>query len=72
MRITGSNQEAVTMVRSPRSSIDGLNKGAWTAAEDKILTDYIKIHGEGKWSNVAKETGTSSMNHHHFSICSFY
>ncbi|XP_044463415.1 transcription factor MYB1-like [Mangifera indica] len=45
------------MVRSPRSSIDGLNKGAWTAAEDKILTDYIKIHGEGKWSNVAKETG---------------
>ncbi|XP_031276534.1 transcription factor WER-like [Pistacia vera] len=45
------------MVRSPGSSKDGMNKGSWTAAEDKILKDYIKVHGEGKWSNVAKITG---------------
>ncbi|KAJ0090970.1 hypothetical protein Patl1_12712 [Pistacia atlantica] len=45
------------MVRSPGSSKDGMNKGSWTAAEDKILKDYIKVHGEGKWSNVAKRTG---------------
>ncbi|GKV37826.1 hypothetical protein SLEP1_g45802 [Rubroshorea leprosula] len=45
------------MGRSPPSSQDGLTKGAWTAIEDKILRDYIKVHGEGKWSNVAKKTG---------------
>ncbi|EEF34380.1 transcription factor MYB1 [Ricinus communis] len=45
------------MGRTPRSSKDGLNRGAWTAAEDKLLTDYISVHGEGKWSNVAKKTG---------------
>ncbi|KAK2658260.1 hypothetical protein Ddye_004793 [Dipteronia dyeriana] len=45
------------MGRSPRCSKDGLNKGAWAASEDKILRDYIKVHGEGKWSNVAKKTG---------------
>ncbi|KAM5565345.1 transcription factor MYB1-like [Rosa sericea] len=45
------------MGRGPRCSKDGLNKGAWMAAEDKLLLDYIKNHGEGKWSNVAKETG---------------
>ncbi|KAK9946782.1 hypothetical protein M0R45_012228 [Rubus argutus] len=45
------------MGRGPRCSKDGLNKGAWMATEDKLLLDYIKNHGEGKWSNVAKETG---------------
>ncbi|XP_050364113.1 transcription factor MYB1-like [Argentina anserina] len=45
------------MGRNPRCSKDGLNKGAWMEAEDKLLLDYIKNHGEGKWSNVAKETG---------------
>ncbi|GKU87516.1 hypothetical protein SLEP1_g1908 [Rubroshorea leprosula] len=45
------------MGRSPRFTQDGLNKGAWTAHEDTILTDYVKVHGEGKWSNVAKKTG---------------
>ncbi|KAI9192578.1 hypothetical protein LWI28_025026 [Acer negundo] len=45
------------MGRSPRCSKDVLIKGAWVASEDKILRDYIKVHGEGKWSNVAKKTG---------------
>ncbi|XP_062163299.1 transcription factor WER-like [Alnus glutinosa] len=45
------------MGRSPRCSKDGLNKGAWTALEDEMLMDYVKSHGEGKWSNLAKETG---------------
>ena len=45
------------MGRIPRCSKDGLNKGAWTALEDKILIDHVKTHGEGKWSNLAKETG---------------
>ncbi|KAJ1400712.1 SANT/Myb domain [Sesbania bispinosa] len=42
------------MGRSPCCSKEGLNRGAWTAHEDKILTDYIRLHGEGKWRNLPK------------------
>ncbi|XP_042496779.1 transcription factor MYB1-like [Macadamia integrifolia] len=45
------------MGRSPCCAKEGLNRGAWTALEDKILTDYIKIHGEGKWRNLPKKAG---------------
>ncbi|KAJ1407109.1 SANT/Myb domain [Sesbania bispinosa] len=45
------------MGRSPCCSKEGLNKGAWTATEDKILTEYIKIHGEGKWRHLPKRAG---------------
>ncbi|PON76943.1 MYB transcription factor [Trema orientale] len=40
------------MGRSTPCSKEGLNRGAWTAMEDKILTEYIKIHGEGKWRTL--------------------
>ncbi|KAL6344656.1 hypothetical protein AAG906_002562 [Vitis piasezkii] len=33
------------------------NRGAWTALEDKLLRDYVKTHGPGKWRNVSQETG---------------
>ncbi|XP_043721247.1 transcription factor MYB1-like [Telopea speciosissima] len=45
------------MGRSPCCAKEGLNRGAWTALEDKILADYIKIHGEGKWRNLPKKAG---------------
>ncbi|KAL9304289.1 hypothetical protein ACSQ67_021552 [Phaseolus vulgaris] len=45
------------MGRSPCCSKEGLNKGAWTALEDKILTEYINIHGEGKWRHLPKRAG---------------
>ncbi|KAJ6354862.1 hypothetical protein OIU77_005455 [Salix suchowensis] len=45
------------MGRKTVCSKDGLNKGAWTPVEDKMLLDYLKIHGEGKWSNIVRETG---------------
>ncbi|XP_054781476.1 transcription factor MYB1-like [Prosopis cineraria] len=45
------------MGRSPCCAKEGLNRGAWTAAEDKILIDYIKIHGEGKWRHLPKRAG---------------
>ncbi|XXG74284.1 hypothetical protein AAC387_Pa07g3048 [Persea americana] len=31
-------------------------KGLWTVEEDKMLTDYVGIHGEGRWSRIAKTT----------------
>ncbi|KAL6216852.1 hypothetical protein ACLB2K_010070 [Fragaria x ananassa] len=46
------------MGRSPCcSKQEGLNRGAWTALEDKVLTSYIKAHGEGKWRNLPKRAG---------------
>ncbi|KAI3411593.1 uncharacterized protein J3R85_017770 [Psidium guajava] len=46
------------MGRSPCcSKEEGFNRGAWTAHEDKILTDYIKLHGDGKWGSIPKKAG---------------
>ncbi|KAD6455098.1 hypothetical protein E3N88_09804 [Mikania micrantha] len=46
------------MVRSPCCSKIGLNRGSWTSSEDKILTDYIRLHGEGKWRHLPIKAGT--------------
>ncbi|KAJ4973493.1 hypothetical protein NE237_006667 [Protea cynaroides] len=32
-------------------------KGLWTVEEDKILMDYIAVHGKGRWNHIAKVTG---------------
>ncbi|KAL8102649.1 hypothetical protein AgCh_027246 [Apium graveolens] len=42
------------MGRSPCCSKVGLNRGVWTSDEDKILTDYVQLHGEGRWRNLPK------------------
>ncbi|KAK1263273.1 Transcription factor MYB3 [Acorus gramineus] len=45
------------MGRKPCCTGEGLNKGSWTAEEDKILISYINAHGEGKWRNLPKRAG---------------
>ncbi|KAJ6406581.1 hypothetical protein OIU84_010151 [Salix udensis] len=42
------------MGRSPKGVII---RGTWTTTEDKILTEYVRNHGEGNWARVPKETG---------------
>ncbi|KAJ4961352.1 hypothetical protein NE237_021262 [Protea cynaroides] len=32
-------------------------KGLWTVEEDKILMDYIRVNGKGRWNHIAKVTG---------------
>lgn len=32
-------------------------KGPWTAEEDQLLIEHVKLHGEGRWNSVAKLTG---------------
>ncbi|KAE8648947.1 transcription factor MYB59 [Cucumis sativus] len=32
-------------------------KGPWTSDEDKLLCEYVKVHGEGRWNSVAKGSG---------------
>ncbi|KAK8997372.1 hypothetical protein V6N11_020852 [Hibiscus sabdariffa] len=34
-----------------------LKKGPWTAAEDAVLAEYVRTHGEGNWNAVQKNTG---------------
>ncbi|CAN1159751.1 Transcription factor MYB123 [Linum perenne] len=45
------------MGRSPCCSKEGINRGAWTADEDQLLTLYIQSHGVGKWRNLPKKAG---------------
>ncbi|XP_039003786.1 transcription factor MYB4-like [Hibiscus syriacus] len=35
----------------------GLRKGPWTPQEDKLLTEYVNFHGEGRWTSVARFAG---------------
>ncbi|MBA0739671.1 hypothetical protein Gogos_012917, partial [Gossypium gossypioides] len=36
---------------------EGWRKGPWTAEEDRLLTEYVRLHGEGRWNSVARLTG---------------
>ena len=35
----------------------GWRKGPWTPEEDRLLGEYVKLHGEGRWSCVSRSTG---------------
>ncbi|MED6132168.1 hypothetical protein PIB30_016810 [Stylosanthes scabra] len=35
----------------------GWRKGPWTSEEDRLLIEYVKIHGEGRWNSVARLAG---------------
>ncbi|XP_041004096.1 transcription factor MYB1-like [Juglans microcarpa x Juglans regia] len=45
------------MGRRPCCAEEGLNRGAWTAWEDKILINFVKVHGEGKWRDLPQRAG---------------
>ncbi|KAK3026739.1 hypothetical protein RJ639_042192 [Escallonia herrerae] len=45
------------MGRRPCCAKEGINRGAWTAREDKVLTSYIQTHGEGKWRDLPQKAG---------------
>ncbi|GJU75986.1 transcription factor MYB2-like protein [Tanacetum coccineum] len=32
-------------------------KGPWTAEEDRLLIEHVRVHGEGRWNSVARLTG---------------
>lgn len=34
-----------------------MNKGAWSKQEDQRLTEYVQMHGEGRWASVPKAAG---------------
>ncbi|XP_010917172.1 transcription factor MYB1-like [Elaeis guineensis] len=45
------------MGRKPCCSKEDINRGAWTAEEDRILKAYIKANGEGRWRSLPKKAG---------------
>ncbi|KAK2975974.1 hypothetical protein RJ640_013005 [Escallonia rubra] len=45
------------MGRRPCCAKEGINRGSWTAREDKVLTSYIQTHGEGKWRDLPQKAG---------------
>lgn len=45
------------MGRSPCCSKQGLLRGAWTQKEDTILSEYIRIHGDGNWRHLPEKAG---------------
>ncbi|KAF3330667.1 transcription factor GAMYB-like isoform X2 [Carex littledalei] len=53
----GSSGGSVVGCGSGSGSGLGLKKGPWTSAEDAILVEYVKNHGEGNWNAVQKNTG---------------
>ncbi|CAN6699189.1 unnamed protein product [Malus baccata var. baccata] len=56
------------MGRKPCSDKEGLNRGAWSAWEDKILTSYIEPNGEGKWRDLPQRAGICCMRRIQISI----
>ncbi|THU45141.1 hypothetical protein C4D60_Mb02t14740 [Musa balbisiana] len=36
---------------------EGLKKGPWTPAEDAILVEHVRRHGEGNWNAVQRHSG---------------
>ncbi|KAI6682934.1 hypothetical protein NL676_028847 [Syzygium grande] len=34
-----------------------LKKGLWTAEEDRLLADYVRVHGKGRWNRIPQMTG---------------
>ncbi|TXG61635.1 hypothetical protein EZV62_012998 [Acer yangbiense] len=49
------------MGRKPCCTKQGLNRGTLSAQEDKVLINYIQIHGQGKWRDLPLKAGTWSM-----------
>ncbi|KAM7276236.1 hypothetical protein ACFE04_018102 [Oxalis oulophora] len=45
------------MEQKGSGSDQNIKKGLWTIEEDKILLDYIALHGKGNWNRLAKLTG---------------
>nr|QPZ85644.1 MYB1 [Saussurea hypsipeta] len=45
------------MVRAPCCEKMGLKKGPWTHQEDRILIDYINLHGHPNWRALPKHAG---------------
>ena len=55
--IGGSESEIMVAIMGSIASEKRWKKGPWTHEEDKLLSEYVSLQGEARWSSVAKFTG---------------
>lgn len=55
--VSGGGGGGAELGRGHHHHHQSLKKGPWTAAEDAILMEYVKKHGEGNWNAVQKNSG---------------
>ncbi|XP_020571067.1 transcription factor GAMYB-like [Phalaenopsis equestris] len=53
---SSSNDEDSRSGSPSTREVSVLKKGPWTAAEDAVLIDFVKKHGEGNWNTVQRNT----------------
>jgi len=41
-----------------------MNRGPWSAEEDKILMNDVQVHGERKWRELSKRAGIYTMQNY--------
>ncbi|RZR70487.1 hypothetical protein BHM03_00000097 [Ensete ventricosum] len=54
-----TSAEAMEFIPQSEEEME-LRRGAWTADEDLVLMNYIALHGEGRWSSLARRAGIDS------------
>lgn len=54
---TSEYQKIVVYGMSWRMAEQEWRKGPWTPEEDSLLVEYVRMHGEGRWSSVAGCSG---------------
>ncbi|KAI3408621.1 uncharacterized protein J3R85_020187, partial [Psidium guajava] len=52
----GSQYDSSSPVHAEQVTSD-VRKGLWTAEEDALLVNHVKIHGEGRWNLIARCAG---------------
>ena len=57
MEFIAYRKKIFDMGRSPCCSKEVLNRGAWTAEEDLILCEYVRLHGDGGWQKLPQKAG---------------
>jgi len=57
-----SQYDSPSSVRTEEVTSD-VRKGPWTAEEDALLANHVKIHGEGRWNLVARRAGRFLIPH---------
>lgn len=57
VKIGKKNINTASMMGLGVANQQGWRKGPWTPEEDKLLSEYVKLHGEGRWSSVSRCAG---------------
>lgn len=65
-RNTHTNSLSLSLSKQNMKAENEYKKGLWTQEEDRILLEYIRVHGRGQWNRIHKVTGNYEwlVQHH--------